>query len=237
MYTINVKDIPNKFSCIYKINYPNGKIYIGQTCNLKRRINEHNNFSKAAQPCDLAIKKYGKIIEVEILEEINDLSIINEKEIYWINKFCSNNRNIGYNLTIGGNSLKGEDAPISKFTNSEVLLIRKSRYEGKKKINIYNKYFSDRSFGTFESIWLGRGYDQIGVEYFIPTNSISKQIYSSIANSGENNNKAKLTKNDVILIRERFDSGETYSEIHKDYSFVKLITIKRVCNRETWKNI
>lgn len=57
MYTINVKDIPNKFSCIYKINYPNGKIYIGQTCNLKRRINEHNNFSKAAQPCDLAIKK------------------------------------------------------------------------------------------------------------------------------------------------------------------------------------
>ena len=84
---------------------------------------------------------------------------------------------------------------------------------------------------------LGRGYDQIGVEYLIPTNSISKQIYSSIANSGENNNKAKLTKNDVILIRERFDSGETYSEIHKDYSFVKLITIKRVCNRETWKNI
>ena len=51
------------------------------------------------------------------------------------------------------------------------------------------------------------------------------------------NNKAKLTKNDVILIRERFDSGEIYSEIHKDYSFVKLITIKRVCNRETWKNI
>lgn len=115
--------------------------------------------------------------------------------------------------------------------------LQKQKYEGKKKINIYNKYFSDRSFGTFESIWLGRGYDQIGVEYLIPTNSISKQIYSSIANSGENNNKAKLTKNDVILIRERFDSGETYSEIHKDYSFVKLITIKRVCNRETWKNI
>lgn len=84
---------------------------------------------------------------------------------------------------------------------------------------------------------MGRGYDEIGKEYSIPKNAKSKQEYSSIANTGERNNKAKLTIDDVLKIRKRYDDGENWTLIHKDYTFVKLNTIKRVCKRETWKSI
>ena len=50
-----VKDLPTNLMCIYKLNYPNGKIYIGLSRDLKRRMYEHNNFNKAKMPCDLAI--------------------------------------------------------------------------------------------------------------------------------------------------------------------------------------
>lgn len=234
---IKVSDIPKNFYCIYKINYPNGKIYIGQSSDLKRRMLEHNNFKKAKLPCDLAIKKYGKIEEIEILEEVKNTQDANEKEKYWINFYKSNNRNIGYNLTIGGNTLTGENSPKSIFTNEEVLFIRKSRFEGERKRNIYNSYFLDKNFGTFEKIWLGIGYPDIGKEYLIPKNSISKREYSSKANSGENNAKAKLKVNDVLEIRKRYDNGETIKEIHKNYCFVSESTIRKICKRETWKTV
>jgi group I intron endonuclease len=65
---IKLKDLPNGVCGIYKINFPNGKIYIGQSVDIKRRIMEHNTPSAAKTPCDKAINKYGKIVEIELLE-------------------------------------------------------------------------------------------------------------------------------------------------------------------------
>lgn len=63
---------------IYKItNKVNGKIYIGQSINLNRRISEHKRYKDPNQIIDQAIKKYGKdnftfdIIEECQLEELN----------------------------------------------------------------------------------------------------------------------------------------------------------------------
>ena len=70
--------------CIYKLNFPNGKSYIGQTINLKRRMSEHNYKSNPKQVVDKAIQKHGRIFEVEILEIIEDTSLLNEREQYYI---------------------------------------------------------------------------------------------------------------------------------------------------------
>ena len=78
---LKINEIPDNYCCIYKLNYPNKKYYIGQTQNLKRRMWEHNNINKAVQPCDLAIAKYGKITEIEILEENLPIDKLNEQEI------------------------------------------------------------------------------------------------------------------------------------------------------------
>ena len=43
----NIKELPNN-SGIYKINYENGKIYIGQAQSIRKRANEHNSKNKYA---------------------------------------------------------------------------------------------------------------------------------------------------------------------------------------------
>ena len=66
---------------IYKItNKINGKIYIGQSNDIKRRFLEHTYRDKL--PIDIAIKKYGKEnFSFEILEEC-PTEQLNEKETY-----------------------------------------------------------------------------------------------------------------------------------------------------------
>ena len=43
---IELKNLQQNVSGIYKINYPNGKIYIGQSNDIKRRMYEHNNLKR-----------------------------------------------------------------------------------------------------------------------------------------------------------------------------------------------
>lgn len=62
---------------------------------------------------------------------------------------------------------------MAVFTEEQVLDIRKRRYLGERKKDVYLDY-ADYSFGTFEKVWLGRGYSNIGKEYIIPTHSISR---------------------------------------------------------------
>lgn len=96
--------------CIYKItNLINNKIYIGQTratepqrwqSHIWHAYNDPENDSIAL--CN-AIKKYGREnFKREIIEECNDSNELNNKEIYYIKLFNSTDKNIGYNITPGG---------------------------------------------------------------------------------------------------------------------------------------
>ena len=238
---IKLTELDNGVQGIYKLNYPNGKIYIGQSNDIKRRMYEHNNINRLQNhynaPCDLAIQKYGRFEEVEILEIVEDNTQLNEKEQYWIQFYNSNNKEIGYNLTPGGKVLSGENHPKSKLSNDEILDIRKRRFRGERKKDVYIIYQDKITFGGFEHIWLGRTSPHIGKEFIIPTNEISRQEYSSMANTGENNGMAKLNKEKVLKIRELYDNGETITNISQMYPEVNKISIRRVCKRETWKNI
>ena len=89
----------NKIMYIYKItNKNNGKIYIGQTSKTD------DNYMGSGKIIIKAIKKYGKeFFMKEIIDTGYEKEIINEKEKYWIAFYKSTDRNIGYNVSIGGN--------------------------------------------------------------------------------------------------------------------------------------
>jgi len=85
---------------IYKTtNLLNNKIYIGQDSN-----NNPEYFGSGLQLLR-AIKKYGKKnFKKEILEECTSRNLLDEREVYWIKFYNSVDREIGYNITEGGNS-------------------------------------------------------------------------------------------------------------------------------------
>lgn len=90
---------------IYKINFPNGKYYIGLSNNIRRRMLEHNRrYISEEYPLYKAIKKYNTIEEFEILEEIDpdNIKLLAEREIYWIEYYNSTDKNKGYNISSGG---------------------------------------------------------------------------------------------------------------------------------------
>lgn len=237
--TYQINELPFGLIGIYKITFPNNKIYIGLSNDIKRRMNEHNTFSKAKTPCDLAIKKYGKIATIDILETYKtiDRKFLEERESYWIKYYHSNDKKIGYNLTEGGDGSgrPNEENPVAVFTNNQVLDIRKRRFNGERKKDVYKDY-STFSFSTFEHIWLGRGYPDIGKEYIIPVHAKTRQEYSSLANKGLKNGRAKCSKEEILEIRKRYDQGECICEIEKDYPY-STNTISRIAKRITFKDV
>jgi len=109
---------------IYKTtNKINGMIYIGKYCgNQKSYLGSGKNLKKA-------IKKYGKKnFTRETLEDgITDHDYLCEREIYWIKKYSSTDRKIGYNICCGGEGTYGYHHPSisrTKICKSQPKLIK-----------------------------------------------------------------------------------------------------------------
>ena len=109
---------------IYKItNLINGKCYIGQSTNSKRRFSEHkakgygNENNKVLY---YAFDKYGiENFSFEVIEE--QVENYNEREKYWIRYYDSFEN--GYNQTEGGDEPPlniGENSPFTTHSKQEV---------------------------------------------------------------------------------------------------------------------
>ena len=90
---------------IYKItNKVNNKSYIGQSISIQHRWYQHIHDSRPHKNSLIhkAIKKYGiDNFSFEVLEEC-PTELLNEREKYWINYYNTTDKNIGYNIRIGG---------------------------------------------------------------------------------------------------------------------------------------
>ncbi len=81
---------------IYKITYPNGKIYIGK--DLTNSLTYFGSVDSNYVAQDFSEKeKQNFTINKEILFESESVDEINKKEVELILKFESNNPKIGYN--------------------------------------------------------------------------------------------------------------------------------------------
>lgn len=204
---------------IYLIrNNINNKVYIGQSVDIKRRAQEHirsaqpNKYSAKSQrdrntPIHRAMQKYGiEYFTITILEECSKEEL-NNKEQYWIKMFNATDKQIGYNLTKGGQNnfaLKGEQHSQAKLTQVQVNEI----YELLKN--------SDLSF------------PEISKKYHISTSSIcmintGKTWYDQnqkypirITNSGlkgSKNHQSHFTEEEVMEIRKLYSQGITYKNL------------------------
>lgn len=127
---------------IYKItNKINGKIYIGQVYNksVQDRFDRHIREANPKHPIvlDRAIYKYGKENFVcEQIDSANSLEELNQKEKYWIKFYNSTNRNIGYNLTDGGdggNTYKYKNAEEMNDIKNKISIANGGKNNGQSK--------------------------------------------------------------------------------------------------------
>ena len=132
---------------IYLItNKLNGKKYVGQSCNIEKRWKKHIANSKAGTKFHIhnAIKKYGvENFSFEVLEEC-PVDKLNEREIYWIDKFDTYNN--GYNMTIGGEGRNCEAISYTKEYKRDWYRNHKDcgakyRQEHKEKMSQYSKEY------------------------------------------------------------------------------------------------
>lgn len=116
---------------VYKVvNLINNKIYVGITNQgYLTRWYKHCSDANTGSTFALhnSIRKYGKEnFTIEVIENIDDVEVLKEREIFWIKFYNSYDRKIGYNLTLGGDG--GLGRRISEETK---ILLRQSRI-GKK---------------------------------------------------------------------------------------------------------
>lgn len=226
--------INNILSGIYKINFPNGKCYIGLSNNIHKRIVQHNRKDfKLGRVVGYAINKYGNITQFELLEQIppENRQLMNERERFWINFYNSNNRQYGYNMTIGGDGGSmgaGTNNPNAAFNQeqlNEIIDILKNE-PLINMIEIANRYHV--SIETIRCINRGKTYHQENLSYPI------RQSYNQKRTRRSGN--AKLSEKEIIEILNLLQSSTlNFTEIAEKYNTTRH-TVGRINSGKSYYN-
>lgn len=132
---------------IYKVTFPNSKIYIGQTCrSLHKRKIEHyaDSYKRPQGPFHHALKKFKNLETWEVLDSGNSVVELNFKETYWIKFYQANTKSKGYNCNTGGDSKIASLETRKKQSQAQLNRIRSSEETKKlsdntKKLNLLRK--------------------------------------------------------------------------------------------------
>lgn len=221
------------YSGIYKITFPNQKVYIGRSNNIYRRMLEHNNDFRNKLPIEYAIMKYGKITEFDIIELIDDIDKMKEREIYWIKYYDSTNKEKGYNISLGGDGGDpGSSNSQAKFTEEQIQILYKELKENLDESleQIANKY--NIHLSTLSNINNGHTYYHSTIQYPIRNKKECKQVIAGIKNKN-----SKFTEQDLKEIYDLLQNRQdlTMQEIAKQYK-VYASTIQNINLGKTYYN-
>ncbi|SUM82669.1 helix-turn-helix domain-containing protein [Staphylococcus saprophyticus] len=209
----------SKISCIYKItNTANGKVYIGQTVNYRKRKVGHFSYLRrnAHRNCYLqnSFNKYGESsFEIEIIKECN-IDELDKLEIFYMKKYNSNDRAHGYNMLIGGTTNKS----FPDYIRKKMSLSQKGR--------IISEEHRKR---------IGEGHrgKTISPEAIEKSNKTKKD---NQIQWGETNPNAVLSNDDVRKLIEDMLNGLTVEDVMKKYKCSRQ-TVYGITRNRTYKAI
>lgn len=215
---------------IYKLNYDNGKIYIGQALSIYSRAIEHN--SKNIQICDQALKNHQA--SIEILEIVNDILQLDNIESKWINYYNATDKNIGYNILNQGNASgkRGTENCNASFNKEQLneivnLLINETKLSYK---DIANLYSVDQT--TILRISQGYSYFNPNLNYPLRKNNHDTMKKDSIIDYFQNEEELLQLKDDLLY---RWDL-EIENDLAKQYN-IPIRIIRSINQGHLFENI
>ena len=214
-----------------------GKKYIGQTIKkyLNLRIAEHfadctNYNHKFAN----ALKKYGRDGFIWGIVEECDTSLLNDREIYWIDVY--NSFNNGYNTTTGGNQAKEyctKEYLVEKPNGEREIIKNLSQYC--RDINLNVAHIHETLYGKRLQ---HKGYKliprtDIEIEKY-KKERVKREDTSRKGLSGERNGRAILDWNKVHQIRELHKSKLHKNQEIADMFGIKKVTVEKIVSNKIW---
>lgn len=241
---------------IYRyINKINGKVYVGQSIDIRQRQYQHKSsaFNKNANDYESqfhqAVRKYNGFnnFDFEILEEIQPYEytsdILDELEKYYIKKFDSYKN--GYNANEGGDAKNGKEAAKGEkngralLTQKDVEYIRECYNAHIPFKQVFAKYQNKISKRGFQNVWWFNTWKNIHPEYHTEEN---KYFHSHQAKSNPSEiarqNKRAFTAKQVKEMRQRYENGETPKQIWLSMAPDRAwSTVYNVLIKQTYKDI
>lgn len=205
---------------IYKYqNKINGKIYIGQTNDIRKRKNGHKSAAYNLKSKDYnapfhnAIRKYGiDNFSFEILEAISDNEIqnyVDEREKYYIEKYQSLISFNGYNVSQGGQGF----SPIKKTYEQ---CIKSSRIFSPEEIeDIQQSLINNISFNAIIKKYSPRLTRTYLSNINCGINLKNPKLNYPLQNG--NQFRSHFSPQEILEIKNRIKKGEIYRTIREDF--------------------
>lgn len=209
----------SKISCVYKItNTLNGKVYIGQTVDYRKRKVGHFSYLRRNAHrnsyLQKSFNKYGESsFKMEIIKECA-VDELDKLEIYYMRKYNSIDKTLGYNMVIGGNTNKSfPDYIRQKMSRSQKGRIISE--EHRKRIGEWHK---------------GKTISPKDIE------KANKTKKDNQIQWGETNPNAVLTNDDVEKLIKDMLNGLTVEDVMKKYKCSRQ-TVYGITRNRTYKAI
>ena len=194
---------------VYKItNKITGKIYIGITNHGSgARYRHHWYESRIGEPSPIhrSMAKYGEDnFTLEIIDFAETYEELKEKEKFWIKKFNSTDRNIGYNLTEGGDETFGRthsEETKKKMSEARIGKCSDKQREHLKKISIQAKAIPVLQFSkTGEFIAKYESVSEAARQTGINGDTIERQLKKPLKNPNDWRVKFIWKKEEIAAI-------------------------------------
>lgn len=216
-----------------------GKKYIGQTTknNLNLRISEHFVDSKKYNhKFANALKKYGKDNFIWGIIEECEISLLNEKEIYWIENY--NTVVKGYNTSPGGGQ-------PPEYICKQYLI--ETPIKERKEIKNLTKYCRENNLnvGHLHETLSGKRMHHKGYKLIPRTNEEIEKYQkerkiredsSRKGLKGDKNGRAILNWNKVKQIREIHSYKQYKNQEIANMFMIKLSTLEKIVANKIWNN-
>lgn len=255
----------SKIIGVYKISCSiNSKIYIGSSINIYKRWFNHryelNNNKHHTKHLQNAWNKYGKdYFTFEIVEKIEDISILIGREQYWMDHYKSYDPVYGFN-----SNSKAEGNHTRKWTEKQREKYSKSR-KGKPASEALQKALNNsRKIGSKSNLSLIDENKVIQIVNDINSGLTPKEVCKlhnigisivrsicqkrnwkhilqnltirEIGTKSQRQRCSKLNEEQVRNIKKRLSEGESHLTIAKEYN-VSRTAILDIKKNKTWKDI